>query len=333
MQTDKKKKWGRKQRLIIEAIIAALVVGVGLYFYYSYYYPSTDDAYVNTNIAYIATQVTGQVSEVVVTNHQTVKEGDVLFKIDPAPFIANLNQARANLKVAEATLIADQDQVKVSEANLTQAQAQLVLTQKQTKRTLDLLPQGYVSQNEADQATANLKSAQATVAGNQAALIQARQNVLTQKSQIKAADAGVETATLNLNYTTVAAPTSGVVSNLTLRPGMVVNAGQELFAVVNQQGFWIDANFEETKLKRIREGQHATVKLDMYPGVKFDGVVQSLSAANGSTFSLLPPENATGNWVKVTQRFPVKVMIPDSDLVKTHPFRVGASASVTINTK
>jgi len=174
MQSDKKKRLGRKQRLIIGAIVAVLAMGVGLYFYYSYYYPSTDDAYVNTNIAYIAPQVTGQVSEVVITNHQVVKKGEVLFKIDPAPFIASLNQAQANLKVAEATLIADQDQVKVSQANLTQAQAQLVLTQKQTKRTLDLLPQGYVSQNEADQATANLKSAKATVAGNQASLIQAR---------------------------------------------------------------------------------------------------------------------------------------------------------------
>lgn len=329
---DKEKKFGKKQKLFLLGIIGLILIGAGIYFYHAYYYPSTEDAYVNANIAYIAPQASGQVQEVAVVDHQEVKAGDVLFKIDPAPFQAALNQAQANLQVAKAQLIADQDQIQVSSANLAQAQANLVVTRKQTERTLQLLPQGYVSQSEADQATANLKSAQATVAGDQASLIKAKQNVVTQQSQIKAAEANAETAQLNLSYTTVTAPTSGTVGNLSLRPGMVVTSGVNLFAVVNRNEFWVDTNFEETKLKRVRVGQPAEVTLDMYPSVTFHGTVQSISAANGSTFSLLPAENATGNWVKITQRFTVRVLISASDLTEKYPLRVGASAEVVIDT-
>ncbi len=329
-----KKKFDRKKRIVVGIIIALVIIVTGSYFYHARYYPSTDDAYIDANIAYIAPQVTGQVLEVAVTNHQAVNAGDLLFTIDPSTFITNLNQAEANLKVAQATLLADEDQVRVSEANVTEAQAELVFTQKQTERTLKLLPDGYVSQSEADQATANLQTAQATLAADQASLVQAEQDVITQQSQIQAQEAAVATAKLNLSYTKVFAPTNGVVSNLTLRPGMVVNSDQELFAIVDQtSGFWVDANFEETKLKRIRVGQNADIEIDMYPGITFHGVVQSISAANGSTFSLLPPENATGNWVKVTQRFPVKVIIPESDLTQKYPLRVGASATVSVDTK
>lgn len=330
---DKKKKFGKKGKIFLLGLIALIAMGVSIYMYYSHYYPSTNDAYVNGNIVYIAPQVDGQINQVAITDHQAVKAGDLLFTIDQAPFIADLSQAKANLQVEQAQLIADEDQVKVSEANLVQAKSQLTLTSKQTKRTLDLLKPGYVSQNDADQAVANLQSAQANVSGDQASLVQAKQNLITQQSQIKAAEAKVATSQLNLSYTTVRAPVAGIVANLTLRPGMVVSNNQDLFAIVDQDGFWVDTNFEETKLERIRVGQKADVTLDMYPGVTFQGVVESISAANGATFSLLPPENATGNWVKVTQRFPVRVMIPDSDLTEKHPLRVGSSAKVVIDTK
>lgn len=162
--------------------------------------------------------------------------------------------------------------------------------------------------------------------------MQAKQNVVTQQSQVKAAEASVETAKLNLNYTSVTAPSSGMIGNLTLRPGMVVTSGVNLFAIVDRSSFWIDANFEETKLKRIRIGQSADIKLDMYPDITFHGTVSSISAANGSTFSLLPPENATGNWVKITQRFTIRILIPVNELTDKYPLRVGASAKVVINT-
>jgi membrane fusion protein (multidrug efflux system) len=170
--------------------------------------------------------------------------------------------------------------------------------------------------------------------GAQASLIQAKEDLTTQKSQVKVTEAELQTAQLNLTYTVVTAPVAGAVTHLSLRPGMVVNTGDQLFAVVDQDAdVWVDANFKETQLKRIRPGQTVDIELDMYPGVTFSGKVASVSAANGSIFSLLPPENATGNWVKVTQRFTVRVNVDSTPWLTHYPLRVGASAEVMVNTR
>lgn len=137
-------------------------------------------------------------------------------------------------------------------------------------------------------------------------------------------------AQLNLKYTHITAPTSGFIANLTLRQGDTVTAYQQLFALIDNQSWWVQANFKETQLTRIRPGQSATIKVDMYPRRTFSGRVMSISSAAGASFSLLPPENASGNWVKVTQRFPVKVLITAHD--PRYPLRLGASSTVTINT-
>lgn len=137
-------------------------------------------------------------------------------------------------------------------------------------------------------------------------------------------------AELDLSYTRVVAPKNGKIANLTLRQGSMVEAGAPLFALVETDEWWVKANFKETELARIHRGQPASIELDMYPGHSFHGEVQSINPASGTAFSLLPPENATGNWVKVTQRFPVKVMIKNPDAA--HPLRVGASSQVVIDT-
>jgi len=155
--------------------------------------------------------------------------------------------------------------------------------------------------------------------------------VTTPTVQLRAASAGLDKATHERVKTHVTAPGAGWVTNVNLRPGSVVQAGTPAFAVIEDSNWWVDANFKETDLGRIKPGQKATISLDMYPGMTLDGVVESISAGSGATFSVLPPENATGNWVKVTQRFPVRVRItstPDPD----NPLRLGASATVTIDT-
>lgn len=330
---ETKHHFGKKVKLCMTGLVLTIIVGIGVYFYYNHYYPSTDDAYINANIVYISPQVTGEVTQVLVANHQAVQAGEVLFTIDPAAYTTEVAQTNASLKVAEAELIADQEQVQVNAANLSQAAAELALVQKKSSRILGLLSKGFVSQEQGDQAVADLATAKASLAGDNAAVMQAKQNLIIQQNQIKVAGANLDSAKLNLGYTTVTAPVTGVISDLTLRPGMVVSPDSQLFAIVDQNGFWVDANFEETQLQRIRNGQKVKITLDMYPGVPFKGVIQNISAANGSTFSLLPPENATGNWVKVTQRFPVKVMIPMDALLEKYPLRVGASASVTVDTR
>ena len=327
-------KINRKKLSILLAIIAAIVLGSMYYFYENKYYPSTDDAYIDANIPYIASQITGEVATVNVLNHQAVTKGTVLFTINPTPFQDALDQAQAQYLVAQQQYKADQEDIKVADANLASAQAELILTQKNTGRMQKLVKEGYASVQDGDQAIANLKSAQASLDGDIANLAEAQENLLTQGSQIKVAEANLNTAQLNLSYTIVTAPINGIVSDLTLRPGMVVTAGNNLFAMVNSVSeYWVDANYKETQLARIKAGQAATIQLDLYPGVVFKGVVQSISAADGTTFSLLPAENASGNWVKITQRFIVKIIIPHSTLQEEYPLRVGASAEVTVNTR
>jgi membrane fusion protein (multidrug efflux system) len=156
--------------------------------------------------------------------------------------------------------------------------------------------------------------------------------VTTPTVQLRSAAAGLTKATHDRVKTHVIAPSAGTVSNVSLRPGATIQAGTPLFAIIASNDWWVNANFKETDLARIRLGQPATVRLDMYPTTTFDGVVESISAGSGATFSVLPPENATGNWVKVTQRFPVRIKITNPPHDPAEPLRVGASATVTVDT-
>lgn len=323
------KKW-----LAFGGVAIVSVVGVLIYLYESYYYPSTDDAYANANVVYISAQVQGQVDKVMVIDHQTVKANDLLFTLDKTPFIAAYHQAEAQLKSNQQQVLVDQAAIKVAQANLAESQANEVLAAQQAKRILALVKQGYASKEQGDENIANLKAMQAQVQSNKAAILQAQQNLTVQKAQVTAAEANLKTAATNLTYTEVYTPVDGIVANITLRPGAIVTPGINLFAVIDTaaQSYWVDANFKETQLKRIRPGQEADVVFDMYPGVTFHGVVQSISGGSGAAFALLPAENATGNWVKVTQRFPVRVIIPPEQLKADYPIRVGATALVTVDT-
>jgi len=322
-----------KKYFIFGVLLIASIIGISLYLYQSYYYPSTDDAYANADVVYISAQVPGQVRQVLVQDHQEVAQGALLFTLEAAPFTEAYNQAQAELLVAEEQLAAGRDAIQVAEATLTRDQANLTYQQKHYQRILHLVEHRFISEEEADAALENLKQAEASATRDQAALAQAKQNLNVQKAEVEAAAAKVESARINLSYTEVYAPVAGTVNGLTLRPGAVVTLGTDLFALIDTCHYWVDANFKETDLKRIHPGQSAVVVFDMYPEVKFKGQVESISGGSGAAFSLLPPENATGNWVKVTQRFPVRIKLPISALSVSYPIRVGASADVTINTK
>lgn len=189
------------------------------------------------------------------------------------------------------------------EADFKKAEAEKNLAEKNAQRIIALTQKGYAPQSAADEALSTLSLARATL----------------------------ERAKLNLSFTHVTAPASGTLINFNLRQGSSVNPGFVLFSLVEEQGWWVDANYKETQLKSIHPGQKATIELDLYPNHVFKGIVEKVSVGSGSAFSLLPAENATGNWVKVTQRFPVKIKIQDMD--SQYPLRVGASATVTIDTQ
>lgn len=197
--------------------------------------------------------------------------------------------------------------VASAEAQIAMSQAQLAKASISAKRTMQLLKNKYASPQDGDNAVASLKTAEASLATAQAALTQ---------------------ALLNLQYTKITAPVSGWVTNVTLRAGNIVAANQPLFALISDEEFWADSNFKETEMEGIKPGQLATIVTDLYPKHQFKGIVDSIGGAAGAAFSLLPPQNATGNWVKVTQRVPIRVRILDPD--PQFPLRVGISATVTV---
>ncbi len=318
-------------------IVAAGAAAAGGYAWWSWsgLHPSTDDAYVQADIINIAPEIGGRVTEVAVTENARVAAGDVLFTLDARALTAARDAAQAAVDLADQAVGATGAGVPAAEAQLAGAQAQLTEATTSQAREQALFASGDVAQAAVDSANTAADAARAAVAAAQANLqaAQAQSGAAgADNARIRAARASLIQAEIALSHATVRAPADGWVANLTLRPGQVVAEGAPLFALVADGPWWIDANFKETDIARIRPGQPADIAVDMYPGVTVTGHVDSLGAGSGAAFSLLPPENATGNWVKVTQRFPVRIAIDQVPADPATPLRVGASATVTVDT-
>lgn len=321
--------------ILIPAIVLLMLVVSGYYYYqHKLRYPETDDAYVKAHMVNIAAQVSGKVKALYVRNNQYVKKGQPLLQLEMAPFALNKLQAIAGLKSVQEALRAQDQAILVARARLNQTEAQLENEKAHQKRMQDLVQKGFVARAQADDVETALRVANANVTAARkqlAELIQARGDTTSRNAKIVAAQAKINSATLDLSYTTLYAPQSGFIQNAAVEVGATVRAYDPLFVLVEDRQWWVEANFKETQIQRIQPGQPATIMLDIYPDARFIGKVHSVSSSSGSSFSLLPAENASGNWVKVTQRFPVRV-----DLVNgqdpQHPLRVGASATVVIDT-
>ncbi len=301
------------------------IIGVGVilvsaasafgYYKYSEYHPSTENAYVNANLINIAPKVGGYIQEIYVKDNQFVHKGDLLVTINPRDYDLQLTKANQDLQLYK-------QQSNTAQANLDKAKSDYKFAQELAARYAELYHEKAGSlqdmqkyQNQADSAKQAL--AQATAQYNSAI------------TQIDLAQTGVQNAKNDASYTELRAPVDGYISNLnSLHSGELVTAGQKLFGLVDNNNWWVDVNFKETQLKRIQIGQPAEIELDMYDH-KYTGTVQSISYASGNTFSLLPAQNATGNWVKVTQRFTVRVKLENDP---KYPLRVGASSNVMVNT-
>lgn len=320
-----------QRKLIILGAIGVILI-VLAWWRYSEWFPSTDDAYVQANIVMVAPQITGSVQSVAVNDHQTVHAGQLLFTIDPQPFQTALAKAQAAYDLAKQQVAVDQASVASAQALVQQRQVEAINAKQNGQRSLLLAAKGVVSRREADDAKASIADSQAVLAGSQAQLRQAEAQLGVlgaANARLLQAKAAVADAQLSLSYTRVFASVDGVVENVSLRVGNVVTAADAVFSLIDEKQWWVEANFKETQLARIKPGQAVSVELDMYPGHDFKGVVESIAAGSGAIFSLLPPENATGNWVKVTQRFPVRIRLTKDP---HYPFRAGASAWVRINT-
>lgn len=326
-------------KLLRSLLTLLLVVGAGSAFYLYWQYrelrPATEDAYLEAHVARISSRVTSPALTIHVANNQFVRAGEPLFDLGPKVFEARLDRARALLDRAAQDAGAGGAEVKAASAALRERQVTADNARRTVNRLQALAKRQMVPAQQLDDALARFAEAEAAVGAARAELERAR-NALGESgprnAQLRAATAELELAELELSFTHIKAPADGWVTNLTLRKGTMVHMGQTQFALVEAKEWWVEANFRETDLTRIRAGQPATLRVDMYPGLVLHGKVESLSAGSGATFSMLPPENATGNWVKVTQRFPVRIALDAPPVDSPTPLRVGASVAVEIDT-
>jgi membrane fusion protein (multidrug efflux system) len=305
---------------------------------------STDDAYVQADNTTVAPKVSGYIGKVLVADNEPVKAGQLLAEIDDRDFRVALDSARADVAAAEAAVLskratlAAQDAVIASaEATLAVDQANLTFASQEDKRYSTLAASGYGTVKNAQAAASNIAVSRATIARDAAGLETARRQIDVLKAEVEQAEAGLgraqagaKQAELNFAYTSIAAPVDGVVGARTLRIGQYVQAGTPLMAVAPIASAYVVANYKETQLTDVRAGQKVAVEIDAYPGRVFRGHVDSLAPASGQEFALLPPDNATGNFTKIVQRIPVKIVL-DGDVVDV--LRPGMSVTPTIDTR
>ena len=334
-QPPKKKGSGRLIAMIAVPLI--LVIGGGYFYLNGGRYEDTDNANVQQPIVSISPDISGRITEIDVKENQYVKAGDTLFKMDPAPLQIALDQANAALASARLNVQQLRVNYTTSQTKLSTDQQTVVIQQRAQDRNNDLATKGVATAASVDQGLLALQEAQQSVALDQQAVqgalaaLDGNVNLKTDDHPaVKTALAAVESAQLNLTKTTVRAPGPGVISQIPIfNVGQYVAAGTAIVSLVETDNNWVEANFKETQLEAIKTGQPVTVVLDSYPGTKLHGTVQSLGAATGAEFSLIPPQNATGNWVKVVQRVPVRIdFVANPD----QPLRSGMSAEVTVDT-
>jgi membrane fusion protein (multidrug efflux system) len=328
-------------KLGVALLLLALVAAGVSYWQYIHVYVSTDDAYVSGHVGLVSPRVQGRVTAVLVDNNYFVEPGQVLVTLDPADYEVAVRLAEGNLGRLRQDMAQRYVKVATARTKVTQAEANFHdagidkrrytgLFERKTvpKQTLDRVDTRYkVTEAELNQARRELEEALAAIGGSTSIPIE-------DQPAIKEARAALEQAHLNLSYTIVKADIKGYITRRQVQPGNWVKAGQPLMALVPLEvgELWVEANYKETQLTHVCIGQHAAVTVDTYPGTTFNGRVDSIMAGTGSAFSLLPPENATGNWVKVVQRIPVKIVL-FPPFPGNQPLRLGMSVIATINTK
>ncbi len=322
-----------KKHRLTATILAITVLSVAVYLWirYNEQHPSTSDAYVVANVIQISPQISGQVSTVAVQSYQLVKKGDLLLQIDQRNYKLAVEQAQANLALVQAQTQSAREQTKASLAKASASQQQQANMALNNQRTTTLATKGVIAKEQADNNVFKLKEATANTLAANAVIASSQARVSEAESRIEVAKIALAQAKLNFSYTRITAPVDGIIGAVKVQPGNFINTGEPLFPMVDDSLYWLSANFKETDLERIKPGQVVSFSLDMYPQQSYQGKVEYLSPASGLAFSLIPPQNATGNWVKVTQRFPVHIKF-DNHSKNASLLRLGASATVTIDT-
>jgi membrane fusion protein (multidrug efflux system) len=343
------KKGGRKRLILGAAALVALAVAAKEGYYYwttGQYLVSTDDAYLKADITAIAPKVQGYVKDIAVRENQKVKAGDLLMRLDDGDYVNALKTAESRVATQAVTIRRIAAQAEAAKASVAQAAAQKVSAEAGLKnarskytRIQALAKSSVAAQAAVDDASAALDQAQAAVAGATAAIAAAKANVsvLTAQeaeasSQLGSLKLAVDQAKRNLDRTVLRAPVDGTVANLAVHVGDLVSPGQKIAAVVPTDAIYLAANYKETQLPGITAGEKVDITIDALPGRHFTGTVASLAPATGAQFSLLPPQNATGNFTKVVQRVPVRIRLPKA-LLASGKLQAGLSAVVSVDSR
>ncbi len=322
----------KKAFMIVGAVV---LVGLIAGFFYSQYrktHISTDDAFIDGNIHTIAAKINGTVKNIYVSDNQRVKQGDLLVEIDPVDYAVRYREASSSVNAERAKLSEVETKIAAAKANLDLQRANLKLAEIEKTRSENLYQKEVLSREGYDRAMTGYDVATAQVKAAEEQLRNAESQKLTQASTIRQKEAAASLAELNTQYTKIYAPVDGYVTKKSVQLGNQIQAGQPLMAVVGLQDIWVTANFKETQMTNIRPGQHVDIEVDSYPGRTFKGKVDSIMAGTGVSFSLFPPENATGNYVKVVQRIPVKIVF-DQGTDSEHMLRIGMSVEPTVIAK
>ena len=332
---DRRKRSLRKPLLLAAPIV--ILIGALFFYLHGGRYESNDDAFLQSGLVSVSPNVAGRVIAVEVQNNQRVKQGDVLFRLDPAPYQTAVDQAEAALAAARTQVGSLRANYRQGQSQLSAARDKVTYAEREAARQKELLAEGISSQAQYDQAVLALQNAraaiQSTSQANASIEAQLTGNInapVDQQPGVQQAQAALDQAKLNLSYTVIRAAQDGIAANVDqLQVGDYVQASKPVFTLAGTR-IWVQSNFKENQLRYMRLGQPATIKIDAYPDLKLKGHVESFSPGTGNSFAVLPAENATGNWVKVVQRLPVDIAIdnPPTDV----PLHAGLSVEVTVDT-
>ena len=360
-KTDESKPNNNKHKNISLTVLAIVIIigAVTLFFYLRYKatHITTDDAFIEGRVHTIGARIKGAVKGVYVSDNQLVKQGDLLAEIDPADYDVKVEQASTGVKAETARLHEAEARIAVSKTQITEVDASIATlranlelqeanfsqAEKDRDRAENLYKSGTIAKERYEKALTAYTVAVAQVKAAREQLKQAEKALDTQRaivkqseavkvaqvSAIREKEARLHEAYLNAGYTKIYAPSGGHITKKSVETGNQIDVGQPLMAVVSLDDIWVTANYKETQLAKVRPGQKVSFKVDAFPGKKFSGKVDSIMSGTGAVFSLFPPENATGNYVKVVQRIPVKIVL-DKDTDKEHALRIGMSVVPTI---
>jgi membrane fusion protein (multidrug efflux system) len=324
-------KRGRRRRILagVGAVAGLALVGFGVHAFLTRGDQTTDDAFVEADVVAVAPRVGGTVAEVPAAENAHVNKGDVLLRIDDADYQVKVRQAEAELETARAQIAAADAQVRAARASVSRADAEAEKARLDLQRAQELQQGGAIASERFDASRISNETARAGAGANKAQYAAALANADLARAREKAAAAALDAARLQLSYTVVRAPEDGEISRFSVRAGQIVQPGQVLGQLVPSRTYVV-ANFKETQTGAIRPGEKVDVEVDAYGGRTIEGRVESVSGGTGARFALLPPDNASGNFVKVVERVPVRIAwSPPPEL----PMRAGLSASVTVHTR